>query len=84
MVYGMPPGVLVSEVQVASGAKRAGIKKNSIITKLDGQTVSSVEALTEILSYYKAGEKIDVTYEYLDDEEYVEKTVTVRLGRKPE
>lgn len=84
MVYGMPPGVLVSEVQVASGAKRAGIKKNSIITKLDGQTVSSVEELTEILSYYKAGEKIDVTYEYLDDEEYVEKTVTVRLGRKPE
>lgn len=81
--YGVPTGVLVSEVQSDSGAKEAGIKKNSIITKIDGQSISSAEELSEKLSYYKADETIPVTYQYLDDDTYVEKTVDVTLGENP-
>lgn len=81
--YGIPAGVLVSEVYDGSGAKKAGIKKNCIITKLDGQSVGSVEELTGFLEYYAVGEQVKVTFEYLDDEEYVEKTVMVTLGEKP-
>lgn len=81
--YGIPTGVIVSEVQSDSAAKKAGIKKNDVITKVDGLSVSSAEDLTEKLSYYKAGETIPVTYEYLDGEDYVEKTVDVTLGKNP-
>ena len=81
--YGIPVGVLVSEVQDNSGAKEAGIRKNYIITKIDGLSVSSAEELTEKLSYYKAGETIPVTFQYLKDDSYVEETVNVTLGENP-
>ncbi|MGN0390290.1 MAG: S1C family serine protease [Wujia sp.] len=81
--YGIPVGVLVSEVQDNGGAKEAGIRKNYIITKIDGLSVSSAEELTEKLSYYKAGETIPVTFQYLKDDSYVEETVNVTLGENP-
>lgn len=81
-MYGIPTGVLISEVFEGSGAEKAGLKKNYIITKLDGQTVKSTEDLTSCLEYYAVGEKVEVTYMVLSDDEYVEKTVTVTLGKK--
>lgn len=80
--YGIPTGVLVTDVQSDGGAKKAGIKKNYVITKIDGQSVSTAEELTEKLSYYKAGETIPVTFQYLKDDSYIEKTVNVTLGEK--
>ena len=53
--YGIPAGVLVAEVQSGSAAEKAGIKKNYVITKIDGQSISSAEELTEKLNYYKSG-----------------------------
>ena len=82
-MYGIPQGVIVTEVNEGSGAQKAGIKKNYIITKIDGQSVSSAEDLTSKLGYYKAGEKVSITYQYLDDDEYQEKTVDVTLGENP-
>lgn len=82
-VYGLPVGVLISEVMEGSGAEKAGIKKNYIITQVDGQSVNSDEELTEKLSYYAAGERVPITYQYLDDDEYQEKTVIVLLGIRP-
>ncbi len=81
-MYGIPVGVLISEVFEDSGAEKAGLKKNYIITKFDGQTVKSAEDLTALLEYYAVGEKIEVTYMVLSDDEYVEKTVIVTLGKK--
>ena len=82
-MYGMPKGVLVSAVGKDSGADKAGIKKNDVITKIDGQSVKSVDELTERVSTYKEGEKVKVTYETLEGNEYVEKTVNVTLTDKP-
>lgn len=81
-MYGIPVGVLISEVFEGSGAERAGLKKNYIITKFDGQTVKSAEDLTALLQYYAIGEKVEVTYMVPSDDEYVEKTTTVTLGKK--
>lgn len=81
-MYGIPVGVLISEVFEGSGAERAGLKKNYIITKFDGQTVKSAEDLTALLQYYSIGEKVEVTYMVPSDDEYVEKTTTVTLGKK--
>lgn len=81
-MYGIPVGVLISEVYEGSGAERAGLKKNYIITKFDGQTVKTAEDLTDLLQYYSIGEKVEVTYMVPSDDEYVEKTATVTLGKK--
>lgn len=81
--YGIPTGVLVAEVQKGSAAEKAGIKKNYVITKIDGQSISSAEELTEKLDYYKSGETVPITYEYMKDNEYEEKTVDVTLMDNP-
>ncbi len=82
-VYGIPAGVLVAEVQSGSAAEKAGIKKNYVITKIDGQSISSAEELTEKLNYYKSGETVPITYEYMKNNEYTEKTVDVTLMENP-
>ena len=81
--YGIPTGVLVAEVQSGSAAEKAGIKKNYVITKIDGQSISSAEELTEKLNYYKSGETVPITYEYMKNNEYTEKTVNVTLMDNP-
>lgn len=81
-MYGMPTGVYVSEVISGGGAKKAGITKGSIITKLEGTTVNSMDALKEQLQYYAVGEKVKVTIEVPSNNgEYKEKTVEVTLGK---
>lgn len=82
-VYGIPEGVLVTEVAGKSAAQKAGIKANYVITKIDGQSISSAEELTEKLNYYAAGETVPITFEYLKDDAYVEKTVDVTLMENP-
>lgn len=81
--YGIPEGVLVTDVASKSAAEKAGIKANYVITKIDGQSISSAEKLTEKLNYYAVGETVPITYEYLKDDAYVEKTVDVTLMENP-
>lgn len=81
--YGIPEGVLVTDVASKSAAEKAGIKANYVITKIDGQSISSAEELTEKLNYYAVGETVPITYEYLKDDSYVEKTVDVTLMENP-
>lgn len=81
-MYGMPTGVYVAEVLQGSGAKKAGITKGCIITKLEGSSVNSMEALKEQLQYYAAGETVEVTVQVPSSNgEYKEKTVKVTLGK---
>lgn len=81
--YGIPEGVLVTDAASKSAAEKAGIKANYVITKIDGQSISSAEELTEKLNYYAVGETVPITYEYLKDDAYVEKTVDVTLMENP-
>ena len=81
--YGIPEGVLVTDVASKSAAEKAGIKANYVITKIDGQSISSAEELTEKLNYYAVGETVPITYDYLKDDAYVEKTVDVTLMENP-
>ena len=83
-IYSMPEGVLVYNLTEGGPAEKAGIVKSDVITKLDGQAVTSMENLQSMLSYYKAGEKVVVTIAYRDGREYTEKDVTVTLAAKSE
>ena len=78
--YAMPKGVFIYEVNENGPAAKAGIYKKDIITAVDGQTVETMDALKNLLNYYKAGEKIKVKISYQDGREYKEKSVTVTLG----
>ena len=81
--YGVPEGVLVSEVTEGGAADKAGIKEKSIITEFDGKRVRSIDELVSRLEYYEVGEEVDVTIEVADGGSYKEKTVTVTLGENP-
>lgn len=82
--YGVPEGVLVSEVTDGGVADKAGIKEKSIITEFDGKRIRSIEELVSRLEYYEPGEEVDVTIEVADGDSYKEKTVTVTLGENSE
>ena len=65
-----------------SPAREAGILKNDIITKFDGQGVTDAQALANLCKYYEAGTEVDITVQRLNNGEYEEKVITVTLGKK--
>ncbi|MCR4788508.1 MAG: trypsin-like peptidase domain-containing protein [Lachnospiraceae bacterium] len=75
-VYGMPIGVYISSVNDGSAADKAGLVRGDVITKIDGQRVTTMDELKEEMQYYKVGEKVVLTvmqatplgYEALDVE----------------
>ena len=81
-MYNMPAGAFVTEVSENTAAEAAGIRKSDIIVKLDGQKVSGRDDLIEKLSYYAAGEEVEIVVNRADNGEYVEHTLTVTLGSK--
>ena len=83
-LYGMPEGVYVSQVEDGTPAAEAGLLRGDIIQKLDNKKVSTADELREQLKYYSAGETIDVLVMRSIDGEYVERTVTVTLGARPQ
>ena len=82
--YDIPKGVYVSEVTENGPADKAGIVKGDVIEKFDGVTVASINDIKEQLKYYKAGEQVDILISRTVGSEYVEKTVTVTLGKRSE
>jgi serine protease Do len=80
--YNMPEGVYVRKIFAGTAAETAGIKEGDIITKIDGTNVSTSSELNEILEYYSAGDVVDIVVERVENGVYVEKTITVTLGKK--
>ncbi len=82
--YNIPVGVYVSEVIEDTGADEAGIVAGDVITGINGNTVKSIEGLKKLMNYYAVGDTVEITYMRQEDGEYVEHTVAVTLGEKPE
>lgn len=80
--YGMPIGIYVAQVVEGSSAANAGIGRGCIITRFDGQSVRSMDELKDLMQYYAAGTTVNVTIQQGSAEGYVEKEVSVTLGRK--
>lgn len=77
--YDMPIGVYVYEVAKGGAAEEAGIKKGDIITKINGSTTKTIEAVQEKVNNTRAGTKITVTIMRSTDGEYKEQEVNVTL-----
>ena len=81
--YALPMGVYVKSVVEGSAAQKAGIKDGDVIIKVDGGSVSSVEELVEALSYFEAGETIEITVKTRESG-YEEQQILVTLSNKKE
>ena len=82
-MYNMPTGVYISDVVKNGGAQQAGLTKGSVITGLEGTTISDMNSLKEQLQYYRVCDKVKVTVQVPGNNgEYTEKTVEVTLGSK--
>ena len=78
--YGIPTGVCIMSVVDGSPAADAGFKKGDVITSFDGRSISNAKGLKETLTYYAAGETVDVTVQRADNGEYKEVKLTLTLG----
>lgn len=55
-------GAKVMSVTEGSGAEKAGLQKDDIITKVNGKSVSGPEELADIISAMKPGEEVKINY----------------------
>lgn len=80
--YNMPQGVYVSSVIEGGAADRAGIAKGYIITALNDEKIDSMDELKEELSYFAAGDTIELTVMKMMYEGYKEDVISVTLERQ--
>lgn len=78
-MYAIPAGVFVKKVTEGGAADKAGLKANSVITEFNGKAVSSIDQLTEYLSYYEPDEEVELTVQVPHGTSYKEETVKVTL-----
>ena len=51
-----------------------------MLTSLDGRSITSMRQLQDVLQYYAAGEKVDLTIQRSGDKGYEEQTLSITLG----
>jgi len=55
-------GVKIKDITKESGAEKAGLQKDDVITKVGSKNVKAPEYLVEAISSYKPNDKVDITY----------------------
>lgn len=83
-MYDIPQGVYVDSVTKDGAAQKAGIEKGDIITSFDGREVSDMSTLKNLLEYYAAGDKVEITVQRRSDSGYEEKKFTIKLDKAKE
>ena len=78
----MPEGVYITMVAENSAAEQAGIRKGDVLTSFAGRKVTSMEGLSDVMQYYAAGTEVEVVLQTNQNGEWIENTVTVKLGKK--
>lgn len=80
--YNWPEGVLLTIIGEGTPAERAGLLKNDIIFGFDGEDVTSIEQLHDLMEYYEAGETVVVEFYRLTDGEFKENSIEITLGNR--
>lgn len=73
-------GALVSDVKAGSPSDKAGVKKDDIITQIDGQDIDQDNTLFALLSKHKVGDKVKLSLM----RNGAKSTVEVTLGKRPD
>ena len=77
--YGMPVGIYVYKIVEGGAAANSDLKEKDIITKFDGQSVTNMEELKQMLTYYEGGSTVSLTVQSLVNGSYVEHEVQITL-----
>ena len=77
--YNMPQGVYVYQVVSGSPAEKAGLRQGDIITEFDGQTITGMTQLKQLIASHKSGDEVKMTMKRLENG-YKEKSITVTLA----
>ena len=77
-MYNLPLGVIVKSVNEGSAADKAGIKEGDIITKADGEKVTTSDELIAKKNKHSAGDEFELTI----IRNGVEKTIVVTLDEQ--
>lgn len=80
--YDIPVGVYVYSIVDGSAAASSDLKEKDIIVKFAGETVRNMDDIKDKLSYYKAGETVELTVQRLKDSKYEEVKVSIQLQGK--
>ena len=72
---------VVYEVTEGSAAEEAGIKKGDVITKFDGESVTSSDDLIDKIRYYGVGEKVKIEVQTANNGEYESREVEATLKK---
>lgn len=83
-MYNYPKGVYVRNVEENSPAEAGGMLIGDIITKLDGDKITSYEDLAEALTYHEPGSSISVVVKRLNGGNFEEVELVIILGERPE
>lgn len=81
-MYKIPIGAIVKEVVKGGAAHQAGVYVGDIVTKVNGISVNTMNALKQRVASYKAGTEITLTVERYDNGKYVEKDLKLTLMSK--
>ncbi|MFG1942115.1 S1C family serine protease [Nonomuraea sp. NPDC048826] len=73
---GRPAGVGVRSVQANGAAAKAGIREGDVIVSVGGKETPTIAALTELLTGYKPGDKVEVEFVRNGDRQKVTATLT--------
>ena len=79
MVGGEITGFYISEV-TSKNASKAGLQAGYIVTGIEGQDVTSMDVISNILNTKKKGDKVTLTVAYPNGNKYKEKEITVKLS----
>ena len=78
--YDMPRGIYVYKIVENSLAADSDLREKDIITKINSQTIKTMEDLKLQLTYYSGGEKVKLTVQRLEGSQYKEMQIEVTLG----
>ncbi len=73
-------GALITNVQNGSAASEQGLRKGDVIVKINNDPVTTKSSLEELLSYYRPGDQINLTYRRGKQLKEVQITLTNREG----
>ncbi len=81
----LPEGIYIQTVQEDSPADKGGIHAGDVITKFNGNSVSSMENLIGKLEGFRAGDEVEITVKRMTNHgKYEEIELTITLGAKSE
>lgn len=78
--YNMPTGFYISKINSGSSADKSELEIGNIITEIDGNEVTNLNDIQEVLNDLNKGDKISLMISYISGREYKEKDITVTIS----